>query len=95
MHQVWARCEWRADPVNPHVQTQIRDSVSFSFKLDRIHHKCDPIEQLRLEDVKVKHIAHLLNLVQENARMYHAFSFNCWWFADGQLSKPSFSLSMP
>ena len=81
--------------MHPHMQTQTWDSVSFSSELHRIHHKCDPIEQLRLEDVKVKHIAHLLNLVQENARMYHAFSFNCWWFADGQLSKPSFSLSMP
>ena len=95
MYQVWARCERRPDPVNPHVQTQTWDSVSFSFELDRIHRKCDPIEQLGLVDVKVKHIAHLLNLVQENARMYHAFSFNCWWFADGQLLKPSFAPSTP
>ena len=69
--------------MDPHIHTQTWDSVSFSFHLDHIHRESNPIEQLRLGNVKVKDVAHLLSLVQEHARVYHAFSFNCWWFADG------------
>ena len=97
---IFARCERKPNPVERggnQMRTKTWDSISFSSDLDRIHNKdrSKVVSLLHLESVKVKHVALLLHIIQENARDYEAGGFNSLWYTRGRFLKPLFIASMP